>query len=663
MMRNAKKNEVTEKILDLTLEVNYLLTGEDYVVMTRSGESRLHSGASRRIQNPGMDTPPHSQVHERHNEQKILELTNKIIHLLTGEVLGYIHRFSELYKDVAMEALQPHNSSLDGSMTRPEAEGFHNHVPSPNQEGTISHRGNDVESESTSIHILEESSSSCEEDTNVYPSTDYTETEQPSAFIKAHEAPHEEENVADADMYIHTEYAQTEDTLPSCKEGNRKNTTMYTKGTSCDATENLDSSEGNNIDASVYTHTTGYPSTRIKEEPSPYVDVTDGDVYESTEYTQIEYLSTHIKGEPTSCEEDLTGMDSCITIGHTQADYPTAHVKEESTLYEGGNLTATDGRVPMDHALAQYPYTHINEEPTSRGEGDLTIPEMQTPYLTGMLNNSDLMGPEVSAMGSDCGEGFSRDTNFNQHPYFHPALHLLQLPKAPQEKKSFSCPECGKCFKQELALKLHQRNHAGEKPYGFLGRDKPLGQASDYQGPQCAHTKKTYSCSECGKCFGHMAHLRRHQVNHMGGKFFPCSDCGKWFSSRSNLNTHQRIHTGEKPFSCLECGKCFTDGANLTHHQLIHTGEKPFSCTVCGKSFAHKTKLTSHQWIHTGEKAFSCPKCGRCFSRKFSLNRHQWVHTGEKAFPCPKCGRYFSSKFSLTRHQRVHVEPETFSCP
>ncbi|XP_077322659.1 uncharacterized protein LOC143956315 [Lithobates pipiens] len=125
----ANCTNLTERILRLTLEIIYLLTGEDNIVVKKaSGDG----------QNPIM-VPLHSLlVPERNNEQKILHVTQKILDLLMEESKNwskcnvlikeeikeeedivikeweYIEGHKDLYKDVMMEN-QPPLTSPDGS--------------------------------------------------------------------------------------------------------------------------------------------------------------------------------------------------------------------------------------------------------------------------------------------------------------------------------------------------------------------------------------------------------------------------------------------------------------------------------------------------------------------------------------------------------------------
>ncbi|XP_063813816.1 oocyte zinc finger protein XlCOF8.4-like isoform X2 [Pseudophryne corroboree] len=124
LMMDKERSPKTERILHLTLEIIFLLTGEEYTVVKKtSGEcetpsSRPHvSGVLSRTQSSITVPPPHSLIHERQIDQKILELTNKIFQPLTGEEGEYIEEHRGLYKDVMMENHRP-LTSLDGPSNR-----------------------------------------------------------------------------------------------------------------------------------------------------------------------------------------------------------------------------------------------------------------------------------------------------------------------------------------------------------------------------------------------------------------------------------------------------------------------------------------------------------------------------------------------------------------
>ncbi|XP_044155343.1 zinc finger protein 3 homolog [Bufo gargarizans] len=236
-------------------------------------------------------------------------------------------------------------------------------------------------------------------------------------------------------------------------------------------------------------------------------------------------------------------------------------------------------------------------------------------------------------------------------------------PTAYVREKTFSCSECGKCFTNNSSLVKHQRIHRGEKPFSCSECSKRFSQKSHLVVHQRVHTgEKPFSCSECGKCFKQKSALVTHQKTHREERPFSCSECGKCFKHKLALVVHQRVHTGEKPFSCSECGKCFKQKSALVTHQKTHREERPFSCSECGKCFSNNSYLVVHQRTHTGEKPFSCSECGKCFKHKQALVTHQRIHTGEKPYPCSECSECFKRLSTLVFHQRDHTGEKPFSC-
>ncbi|PIO25065.1 hypothetical protein AB205_0129670, partial [Aquarana catesbeiana] len=119
------RSQMTEKILNLTLEIIYLLTGERFPL--------VKSGDHMTITVPPCD----SLKPERHNMQKILEVTKNMMELLTGEVpircqdvtvyfsmeeWEYLEGHKDLYMDLMMENQPPLTSPVHGRKMRKTSE-------------------------------------------------------------------------------------------------------------------------------------------------------------------------------------------------------------------------------------------------------------------------------------------------------------------------------------------------------------------------------------------------------------------------------------------------------------------------------------------------------------------------------------------------------------
>uniref|UniRef100_A0A8C5WD56 C2H2-type domain-containing protein n=1 Tax=Leptobrachium leishanense TaxID=445787 RepID=A0A8C5WD56_9ANUR len=618
MNPDTARDPLSQRILDLTLEMIFMLTGEDHMVVkipemvAGSSRHQITEGHGR-SHSFNTEPPPHSGILEQKHE-KILELSNKIIRLLTGEVpircedvtvylsmeeWEYVERHKELYEDIMMEDHQP-VITLDKSVSGE----FHPPV-------SLWDIGSEIISNNVEKDLNKTRKRRAE-------SATYTERESLAS---------EERHVPEKEIYPITEpseYSSTilKEELTSCDEGKLTDTDMYEPP----------------------EHTL-YTSTYKGSESHGEGDISHPDIFPLSEHTQTEYLRVVIKEEPASCDEgNLTDTDMCEPPEHTQtewsADNNGEYLKSNPNPVEINHSKYLIGFRKPDHRMY---YTDLlthnsvykgHSAPSSEmgkvsyNESDRVIHETNSRQGAFYSTSS----PESTLVNEiNCREPFfstlyranSFHESANKHEYFH------------TEAKLFSCPECEKCFSDHNVLKKHQRLHKG---------------------------MTQFKCTECEQYFTCGSHLKAHKVTHTGEKPFKCHECGKCFSSGSHFIAHRRIHTGEKPFNCADCGKCFADASNLVAHKKIHTGEKPCICLDCGKSFRCASQLAKHKMIHAGEKPFKCPECGKCFSSGSHLVAHRRIHTGEKPFKCTDCGKGFADASNLGRHKMIHTGEKPFNC-
>ncbi|XP_073537622.1 uncharacterized protein [Phyllobates terribilis] len=573
------REKMAERILHLTLEILFRLTGEDYTVVKKTSSGRCQAPVSEgwgRPLSPITEPPPHPLIHEDINDQKILELTYKMIELLTGEVpircqdvtvyfsmeeWEYLEGHKDLYKNVMMEVPQPLTSPvLFSKRTTPERcprpllpQDYKQEDPDVPQD----HQGKDLPHiNTTETFVIGDER--CKEEIPTDNRTDECTSRLRAHLTFSDLTPHdhtitldtceEHNNITDLSPALHSKYLQSD---------------PFENFLSSDSSQTIMQNKNNRIDGE---HQRAH--TKIK----PYLCSECGKCFKQKSHL-VAHERSHTGEKPFSCSE----CGKCFT----QKSHLVAHER-----------------------------SHTGEKPFSCSECGRCFTEKSS-----LINHQKRHTGEKPYSCSECGKCFARKS------------HLVTHERSHTGEKPFSCLECGKCFTEKSGLFKHQKRHTGEKPYSCSECGKCFTLKYHVVTHQRMHTgEKPFSCSECGKCFKKKSHLVTHQRIHTGEKPYSCSKCGKCFTEKSSLVTHEKTHTGEKPYSCAECGKYFNTKSHLLTHHRIHTGEKPFPCRECGKCYTVKSSLVQHQRTHTGEKPFSCRDCGKCYTLKSSLVKHQRSH-------------------------------------
>ncbi|XP_063814008.1 oocyte zinc finger protein XlCOF22-like isoform X1 [Pseudophryne corroboree] len=583
------RSHMTDRILNLTLEIIYVLTGEDYTVVKKISSDHLTPIGCDSITVP----PTHSLINERQNDQMILELTNKIIQLPTGEEGEYIEEHRGLYKDVMMKNHRP-LTSLDGPSNRDTPE----RCPRPLYSQDCTEENHRIPQEDQGEDLADNKAEDIKREEETYVTVNIAEdTEEEETYvtdIKAEDVEREEE------MYVRGDQLCKEEEIPT----------------------DISTADGQRGRNTSERHLTMFPDLKLEESISWY----SGGEYSITPIIHPVPHSADISSVPANHEECNINSDVA-----THSTAPT-----DSTVFPSSEFVKSCNNQSV---------FVTQENRTSKTQFSCSECGKCFKYKANFIEHQRSHTGEKPFPCSECGKCFTQKSNLVTHLKNH------------RDKRPFSCSACGKCFTYKSRLVIHKRSHTGEKPFSCSVCGKCFTYKSFLVIHERSHTgEKPFPCSECRKCFKKKSGLVRHQITHTGERPFPCSECGKCFTQKSDLAAHQRRHTGERPFPCSECGKCFTQKSDLVIHQRRHTGEKPFLCSECGRCFKQKSYLVNHRRTHTGERPFPCAECGKCFTRKSALVRHQRNHSGERPFPCSECGKCFTHRSDLVRHQKIHTK-------
>ncbi|XP_062978557.1 zinc finger protein 777-like isoform X1 [Elgaria multicarinata webbii] len=216
---------------------------------------------------------------------------------------------------------------------------------------------------------------------------------------------------------------------------------------------------------------------------------------------------------------------------------------------------------------------------------------------------------------------------------FSPSGPVVAYPRDRPGDKLFVCPECGKSFRLQKSLLIHQQSHAAGGGYR----------------PQCE------------KSFTYKQQFTLHQRIHTGGGAYTSVACEETFKQSHNLKPLPRGPAGEKPYgSSTKCVKTFNLKSSYRQHPKSHGRERPYKCSRCPESFSQKKSLVTHQRLHSGRggSSLACLYCGKNFSHPSDLVRHQRIHTGERPYRCGECDKSFTQKQHLLQHQKIHLREQ-----
>ncbi|XP_069606587.1 gastrula zinc finger protein XlCGF53.1-like isoform X3 [Ranitomeya imitator] len=621
------RDKMAERILHLTLEILFWLTGEDYTVVKKTSSERCQDPVSERWGrplSPITGPPPHPLIYEDINDQKILELIYKMIELLTGEVpirgqdvavyfsmeeWEYLEGHKDLYKDVMMEVPQPHTSPvLSSERTTPER------CPRPLLPQDCKQENLNVPRDRQGNNLTH---------------LNTTETYMRGDERCIEEIPTDNRTVLYKDVMMEVPQPLTSPVLSS------KRTTPER----CPRPL--------------------LPQDCKQENPNVPQD------HQGNDLTHSNTTEIYVMGDDEWCKEEIPTDDRTVLYKDIMIELPrplTSPVLSSKWttpercphLLLPQDCKQEDPNVPQDHQGNSL--THLNTTEIYMRGDERRIEEIPTFDRTVQYKNimSELPRPLTSPVL------YSKRTKPKR--YLRPIRPRDCKPESPNVSQDHQGKDLPHIITTETYVRgdeWYKEEIPTDNRTDVCTRSSEEEMISDVKAddhnvtadtnedcdtvpemPPVHHNKNLSSnafhqiiSTNSSQTFKQNKNNKRDKQRkrvRIRKKQFSCSECEKCFISKATLLIHQRIHTGEKPYSCSECGRCFNQKTNLVTHQRRHTGEQLFSCSECGKGFNQKINLVTHQRIHTGEKPYSCSECGKCFTDKSSFVRHQRTHTGKK---------------------------------
>lgn len=462
--RTAKdRKEMSEKILNLTMEIISVLAGEECTVMTKSGEPVVPRNYLLAPGGPISASVGHALKQELQNDQKILDLTFQIIQLLSGEDSGGCDDTTSSligkgknrspHKSVIVERSQP--STFGGTgVAEPGNTNLCRAMGHIDKGGLVDHEGGMISESGTYVQTVK----STFKDEEVKDESGAKDTMGNS------------DNVEFSAVRIKEESA-------SCEDGTAMEDTQFLSIKIKEESVSEDEAKVNYTEAyTAACYKKPRYASKYRAEDTDSGGDNDSNTFTAADYEQ--YPSTHAEPPPmlfptSGGPVDFLGFDDNSNLDtDVNALIKHAHTKFSFAPIEGGSGSEEDELVPEPEIQpppkddGPQKSAANTEEPNSAEEGT-----SEEAAVTSTKKDRTLK----TYTCSECHECFLRRSDFANHRRDH-------------RRERLTCPECGKVFANKPSLLNHLTGHTGEKPY---------------------------SCPICGKCFTRNSNLIVHQATHI----------------------------------------------------------------------------------------------------------------------------------------------------